>query len=148
MNSFILILVLLFLCFQTVESKTVYVLRQIFTPIILTHNNSSLPTPPLPPSKVTGRRRAAGGQGGLRCVRAVLITQNRIARPSWLGKNNGIGYVSILMGKRGASLSSRGKRPLFDDGRGGWVEEGLTGGGAFRAIASPWQRRGWLTYCQ
>lgn len=35
------------------------------------------------------------------------------------------------MGKRGASLSSRGKRPLFDDGRGGWVEEGMTGGGRF-----------------
>lgn len=53
------------------------------------------------------------------------------------------------MEKRGASVVSGKASFVTDDGPGGGrgaVDDG--GGGAFRAIASPWQRRGWLTYCQ
>lgn len=135
-----------FCCFQTIESKTVLCFTTNIYPDYLNTQQLFPSAPPHPKWPVDAEPR--GGQGGLRCDRAVLITQNRIARPSWLGKNNGIGNVSILMGKRGVSLSSRGKRPLFDDGRGGLGWGGDEGGGAFRAIASPWQRRGWLTYCQ
>lgn len=148
MNSFILTLVLLFLCFQTVESKTVfYVFRQICTPIILTHN-SSLPTsPPHPHPKwpVDAEPRGAGRpslrQGSAHNSKphreAELIRQKQRNREC-ININGKVRREPLVSGK-----ASFVRRRSWGVGCGG-----VDGGGAFRAIASPWQRRGWLTYCQ